>query len=314
MLRKSKNVAGNFSAKKVLKFKKRTPDCENMIKKIKTVMFSFFLVIVFSSLCVSKDGVAVSKDGTPIVFSVYGKGEPALVFVHGWSCNRSFWRKQIPYFKKKYTVVTLDLAGHGRSGHHNRTVYSPQSFAEDVAAVISEIGADRVVLIGHSMSGAVIIETYKLVPGKVAALIGIDTMRDLSESYTREQADNFIRPFKENFKKSVDSGFGNMFAKGTDKRFIGAINGIMRNANPKVAVSALEEMFVFSYIDNPPEINVPVWCLNTDLYPTKTDINRRIIPQFQLRIMPGAGHFIMLEKPDEFNKELDGILHEALKK
>jgi len=286
-----------------------------MIKKIKVAAFLFLLVFVFSDVCTAKEGVAISKDGTPIAFSVYGKGEPALIFVHGWSCDRSFWRKQIPYFKEKYRIAVLDLAGHGRSGHHNRTVYSPQSFAEDVAAVVNKIEAEKVVLIGHSMSGVIIIETYKLIPDKVAALIGIDTMQDLSESFTAEQIKEIVKPFKEDFKKATDSFVkGSMFAKDTNQQFIDEIDGVMRNAYPKVAISALEEMFAVSYVHNHPKINVPVWCLNSDLWATKTEVNHKIIHNFQLRIMPGVGHFLMLEEPDEFNKELDDILHEILKK
>jgi pimeloyl-ACP methyl ester carboxylesterase len=35
------------------------------------------------------------------------------VFIHGWSCDSNYWREQVPVFKQQYTVVTVDLAGHG---------------------------------------------------------------------------------------------------------------------------------------------------------------------------------------------------------
>ena len=60
--------------------------------------------------------VALSKDGTPISYEVYGAGEPTIVFVHGWSCDARYWREQVPYFSKNHRVVVLDLAGHGHSG------------------------------------------------------------------------------------------------------------------------------------------------------------------------------------------------------
>ena len=59
--------------------------------------------------------VALSKDGTPISYEVHGAGDPTLVFVHGWSCDARYWREQVPYFSKKYRVITVDLAGHGHS-------------------------------------------------------------------------------------------------------------------------------------------------------------------------------------------------------
>jgi pimeloyl-ACP methyl ester carboxylesterase len=59
---------------------------------------------------------------------------------------------------------------------------------------------------------------------------------------------------------------------------------------------------------------MPVWCLNADLGPTKREGNRKFVPEFNLRIMPGVGHFLMLEKPEEFNKQLDQIIQEITKR
>ncbi len=57
--------------------------------------------------------VVSSADGVPIHFTDQGKGDPALVFVHCWSCDRHLWDNQVPVFAKRHRVVTLDLAGHG---------------------------------------------------------------------------------------------------------------------------------------------------------------------------------------------------------
>ena len=66
--------------------------------------------------CVRVKDVATSPDGIPIAFEVDGSGDHALVFVHGWSCDRSYWAKQLPAFETRYRVVAMDLAGHGESG------------------------------------------------------------------------------------------------------------------------------------------------------------------------------------------------------
>ncbi|MDD5431854.1 MAG: alpha/beta hydrolase [Candidatus Omnitrophica bacterium] len=270
------------------------------------------VVALFNPIHVkAQEGVAVSKDGVPIHYSVYGKGEPVLVFIHGWSCNRSVWKNQVPYFEKKYRVVTLDLAGHGASGKE-RKVYSLKAFGEDVACVVRAVKASEVILIGHSMGGPVIIEAAQIIPDNVVALIGIDTLHDFDEKYTPEQVEQIIKPFKEDFKKETGSFLQSMFVKNTDPKFIEGIVGIMSNADPKVGISAMKEMFSASYVDHPPEINVPVWALNSDLWPTKEKVNRKYVPEFNLRIMPGVGHFLMLESPDEFNRQLDDIIKEIV--
>src|SRR4030042_643712 len=98
--------------------------------------------------------IARSADGVPIHYDVRGNGAIALVFVHGWCCNRHHWDRQMSYFAPHYTVVSLDLAGHGESGC-NRTRWTIPSFGQDVVAVVGQLGLEQVVLIGHSMSGPV---------------------------------------------------------------------------------------------------------------------------------------------------------------
>lgn len=280
-------------------------------KLMSAVLLLLCLMILCTPIIYARNKTAISKDGVPIAYSVYGKGDTTLVFIPGWSCNSSVWKNQVSYFEKKYRVVTLELAGHGMSGKQ-REVYSMEAFGQDVAAVVKKIKSSKVILIGHSMGGAVIIETAKIIPDNIIALVGIDTMQNFEESYTPQQLEQFIKPFKDDFKKTTDSFVRSMFVKGTDPKLVNEIVTMMSEASPQVGISAMEEMFKTSYIINPPNIKAPVWCLNADLWPTHPEINRKYVTQFNLRIMPGLGHFIMLEKPDEFNKQLDEIIKEIL--
>lgn len=286
-----------------------------MKKRVTAVIFFIFCLSILFIAPVqtqAQDAVAISKDGVPISYSVYGQGEPTLVFVHGWSCNRSYWREQVPYFAKKYRVVTLDLAGHGASGT-DRGVYSMAAFGEDVAAVVKATGAKNVILIGHSMGGTVIIAAAETLPDTVIALVGIDTMQDFEEEYTPEQTGEFIKPFKEDFRKTTDGFVRNMFLEQANPGLVDEIAGMMSGASQKAGISAMEEMLKTSYKANPPEIKAPVWCLNSELWPTKPEVNRKYVPEFNLRLMTGVGHFLMLEAPDEFNKQLDDIIKDIVK-
>ncbi|HQO83876.1 MAG TPA: alpha/beta hydrolase, partial [Synergistales bacterium] len=93
--------------------------------------------------------VAFSADGVPISFEVHGDGEPALVFVHGWSCDARYWSAQTPLFSLKHRVIILDLAGHGHSGM-GRSKYTMGSFGEDVRAVVEATDTKKAILVGHS--------------------------------------------------------------------------------------------------------------------------------------------------------------------
>ena len=57
-----------------------------------------------------------AADGVHIQYREYGKGEPAIILIHCWSCDSSYWSAQIEPLRAHYTTVTVDLAGHGGSG------------------------------------------------------------------------------------------------------------------------------------------------------------------------------------------------------
>ncbi len=77
-----------------------------------------------------------SADGVMIHYEVVGEGEPTLVFVHGWSCDRGYWKGQVDEFAKTYQVVTVDMGGHGESGL-GREDWTLAAFGDDVAAVVN---------------------------------------------------------------------------------------------------------------------------------------------------------------------------------
>ena len=61
------------------------------------------------------------------------------------------------------------------------------AFAQDVEAVVNRINTHQVILVGHSMGGAVIAEAARLLPEQVVALVGIDTLHDVAYSMTPEE-------------------------------------------------------------------------------------------------------------------------------
>ncbi len=91
--------------------------------------------------------VASSADGVPIHYDIYESGPIALVFVHGWCCSRQYWDLQLPHFTPRYTVVTIDLAGHGASGC-GRAQWTMPAFGQDAVAVEKELALERAALIG----------------------------------------------------------------------------------------------------------------------------------------------------------------------
>jgi len=270
------------------------------------------LVILALAACLvywlaSQDRIAVSKDGVRIAYSVYGKGEPALVFVHGWCGDRSVWQKQAPYFAKKYKVVALDLAGHGRSGRQ-RQAYTQEAFGEDVAAVVNAVKADKVILIGHSMSGTIILEANRLLKGKISGLIAIDTLENFEYIATPEDKIKYIEPLKKDFVKNSAPFMRDMFTKDADPKLVELVVRNVSRSNPEIAINTMEYYFDTPIIPLLSDVDVPLWCLSSDLWTTYPEINSKHLKSYHLRVMPGVGHFLMIEAPDEFNRQLEDII------
>src|ERR1700760_3263700 len=88
---------------------------------------------------------AASVDGVNIHSTVRGSGPKTIVFVHGWTCDESSWREQVPFFEKNYRVITLDLPGHGKSGSPSKGPLTMDLFARSIEAVRVEAKAGKIV-------------------------------------------------------------------------------------------------------------------------------------------------------------------------
>lgn len=255
------------------------------------------------------DRAATAPDGVTIAYHIEGKGSPALVFVHGWSCDRTYWRDQIGAFARTHTVIAVDLAGHGESGAERKD-WSMAAFGADVAAVIKEEGLRKVILVGHSMGGEVCLEAARVLPGRVIGIIGVDTFQDFYEVMTSGQIDEFVAPFKADFKTATNFFVRAMFPWGVDPNLVERVVRGMSSARPAVAIAAFEALFAYRPARALREVRLPIRVINSDKYPTNVDGNRKIAASFGARIITGRGHFLHMEEPGEFNRLLEQIVDE----
>ncbi|UCF04072.1 MAG: alpha/beta hydrolase [bacterium] len=283
-----------------------------MIRRSTLTMLFFLLLGLALVGCTStKRGEAVSSDGVAIQYEVSGKGEPVLVFVHGWCCDRGYWRYQLSRFARDHKVVALDLAGHGGSGA-NRTDWTVESFGGDVAAVVELLDLEKVILIGHSMGGQVNLEAARRLPGRIIGLVGVDTYQDFEAEFPRERRDQFIESFKVDFVRRTENFVRGMFVPRSDSALVEWVVRDMASAPPDVGIGAMAEFLAYRSIGTLAELNLPIRCINSDKYPVNVEAGRRHALSFEVTLMHGLGHFVMLEDPERFNALLTGVI-EGLK-
>jgi pimeloyl-ACP methyl ester carboxylesterase len=256
--------------------------------------------------------------GAEIAFTRQGAGSPALVFVHGWSCDAGYWAGQTAAFSRKWPVVTLDLAGHGQSGLREGD-WSMASFGADVAAVVEALvpAPDRLILIGHSMGGDVILEAARAlesradgrsdgrtaghVARRIAGLVWVDAHSQLARFRSAEQVQRRMAPFREDFRAAAAGFVRGMFPPGADAALVERVVAAMSAAPPAIATAALES--AMNYAREVPgvlqQLRVPVIAINPESTPEEIQsLGRHGV---EVLSMSGAGHFMMLEDPERFN-------------
>jgi len=278
-----------------------------------TFIFPIFFMCVTCSappapVSFSEAMFAASADGAPIRFDTDGIGKPTLVFVHGWSCNRTHWQRQMEYFSADHLVVSLDLAGHGDSGF-DRRVWSMTAFGQDVATVVRKLDLDEVVLIGHSMGGSVILEAAELLGERVVGLVPVDTFFDVDNRLSPKQAEQFLQSFRADFRAATRRYVSDhMVVENTDPVLKETIVSDLSLAHPSVAVESLGELLTYDTPAALARIRAPIHCINSDRYVTRVDIARKHTRSFEVELIPAVGHFPMMERPEEFNRHLADVI------
>jgi len=263
---------------------------------------SRLLFTTFAMLALSTPLHAASVDGIDLYYDSRGNS-PAIIFVHGWTCDTSAWREQVPAFDEHYRVITLDLPGHGRSGSPAEDGFSMDLFARAVEAVRAEAGVDKVVLVGHSM-GVIVIRQYAVkYPDHVAGLVAVDGPLDLRslDEYGDVQASMMTPEGREKLIRS-------MFVPQTPQALQQQILSMMLGTPEVTAVGAGRAIFDPA-IRTADVIDAPVLLVlaGTAKVPDPAAL-QDILPRLEVTQIAETGHFLMMEKPDEFNRVLAGFL------
>jgi pimeloyl-ACP methyl ester carboxylesterase len=277
------------------------------IKYSALLLITFFLALT-TAFAADGESQYAKLDGAKIHYKSYGKGKEALVLVHGWTCNLDNWRDQIPEFAKRNRVIALDLPGHGQSDKPE-IAYTLDLFANAIDAVMRDAKVERAVLVGHSMGTPVVRQFYRKYPQKTLAIVIVDG--GLRLFGTKEMRDGFLAMFRTpGYKEAGKQMFAQMAGtlSAPDKE---RINTSFANTPQYVLVSAMESMGNETLYTTD-KINVPVLAVlaKSPYWPADTEeFLRGLAPDLEFQMWEGVGHFLMMEKPKQFNDAVIAFLN-----
>jgi pimeloyl-ACP methyl ester carboxylesterase len=251
-------------------------------------------------------------DGHRVHYRSLGSGPRTLVFVHGWTGSLAMWRLQAPVFARKgFRVLALDLPGHGGSDAPE-VAYTMGLFARAVDAVLRDAGAPRAVLVGHSMGTPVVREFYRQHPEKTEALVAVDGA--LRALFTPEEAERILGPYRgPGYARQLEK-FADYMVPEDQAALRDEMKRIMTKTPQRVALSAFENMAdPANFREDPIEVPLLAVLARSSRWPEDYEaFVRRLAPASEVRMMDGVGHFLMLQKPDEFNALLAAFVEDPV--
>jgi pimeloyl-ACP methyl ester carboxylesterase len=273
---------------------------------MRNLLASGAALCLFVSGCVTP---SAQFEGTLIHYSDVGEGAKAMVFVHGWACDSTFWSEQIPALTDCGRLIAIDLPGHGKSDKPEID-YSMAYWARCVDAVMRHAGVERAVLVGHSNGAPVIREFYRQFPNKTLALVTVDGA--LVQMATRKMMAPFLKklsaPNYADFAREMTRGMtkpGNLTTE--QKRHIE--DAALRTPQHVMIGGLLAA--VDEKIWEPDPIDVPVLMINAkqpawnERYKERV---RAIVKDLEYHELAGVNHCLMMDEPDRFNTLLRAFL------
>ena len=250
----------------------------------------------------------LSVAGLRLAYDAAGAGDPPMIFIHGWCCDRSYFAPQFEHFASGHAVVAMDLRGHGESGRPAARPggYAMDVMADDVLSVAAAAGCDRPVLVGHSL-GALIGLSCAARAGVIRALVMVDPA-----PITNEKAKRFFRESVAAVAADDNGSWRTMFVEGmflpTDAARRAAIIEQMTRTPPAISAEVMRVMGEFDGAGALAQATVPVLSIGSAIPSNASADLRRLCPAITVGQTVGSGHFNQLEVPDQVNAMIERFL------
>nr|MDO8100770.1 alpha/beta hydrolase [Candidatus Njordarchaeota archaeon] len=254
--------------------------------------------------------VYINASGIQTFLLKEGKGKPAFILIHGAAWNHRLWSGQVPAISSLGEVIALDLPGHGASDQFaSMQDISIKSYADHIHSVLSVLNEPNAVLVGHSMGGTTSMRYALDQPNNVKAMVLIGTGAKLGVNPA------ILEGLTEYYEQTIEASKAWAFATRTDKRIVEAGIGEMIKCRQEIVVADFKACNEFDIRDSVSGIHVPTLILvgsEDKLTPVKwSEYLHNNMKGSELEIIEGAGHMVMLEKPNEVNKCITSFIERA---
>ncbi len=245
----------------------------------------------------------IEIDNYNINYEIDGSGEETVVILQGWGTTLYVYNSIAKLLSEKYRVVRLDLPGFG-SSDEPRSAWSVENFVEFFLKFLEELKIDKVILIGHSYGGRMIIRlaSRQTVPVEISRIVLIDSAGVLPKKTSKQKFKIFkYKVLKKIVNLKIMKNFFSSFVENWKNRQGSAD---YRNASPimrQCLVKAVNEDLT-DRLKNIKTETLLIWGYNDTATPlSDAQLMEREIPNSGLAVIKNAGHYCFLDQPTVFN-------------
>lgn len=263
-----------------------------------------------------------AKSGIVWHYDIDGEGE-RLVFIHGWGVDKRIWRQQAKFFSRYYSVMTVDLPGHGKSGWAKIDL---TVMAGDLRSLLEQTRFGEVTMIGSSLGGLVALKFYEMFPERIRRMIFVGAMPKFSRSqdYPHGLDAGKMRKLgvqlRNDYPSIVNVFFRSLFtAQERQTRRFKWIQKFRRTEQAPMKKALLEYLDILEKEDLREvlrKVDVPLQFINgrEDEICAKETVAflRKASPRSRFDFFEQCGHFPFLSRPYEFNQVMEEFLKESI--
>ncbi|CAK9329527.1 unnamed protein product [Citrullus colocynthis] len=253
---------------------------------------------------------------------IIGSGREAMVLAHGFGADQSLWDKIVPKLSQEYRVVVFDWTFSGSIKDPNlfdpKKYSSYSGFAEDLIALLDELGLTSTIFLGHSMSGLIGCLAYTKRPDLFQTLILLCSSpryintEDYEGGFNKSDIDQIIENIESNYENWA-TNFASLVVDEADPQSLSRFQKCLQGMRPEVAVPLARTVFSVDEREILEKVDIPCIILQT-----KTDIvvpasvpifmQKKIKGSCTVRVINTNGHFPHLTAHIELLQVLGEVL------
>ena len=249
----------------------------------------------------------ITSNGLDIAYDDHGSGEPAFVFVHGWTCDRSFFKPQAEHFGKQHRVITVDLRGHGESDRPGDG-YSVANYASDLAELIKQLNTGKVIAVGHSMGGQTVLQLAADRPELVAGIVMVDPAPLSPPPEATEWLEGLVGATAAGNNEPRAGLIDSFFLPASDPQVHQRVKETMLASPNHIAAAAMQSVVDFDGPTVAGQCKVPALNIAAASPLNPPHMMQEWIPHVVNGQTVGAGHFNHLEAPVQVNAMIEAFL------